>query len=319
MSENRHWTPKSGFFPCVAREGNCPKPNQHYATGSTAVEVKNNYRVAEQEAGDALIQGNISPQQFNKVVGQLRKETTTQLKTLKRAEKLAAKPQSRTRISTKLTQGASAFVGGAVLVGTLTGCGATVAELPDATNNVKDSESIIQTLDEAEEINLKKAAISMGDSWDVKVNDENIANMKGQVIPVLGDTYTMYSTDGNVVGSEAQQVAQIMRGATLYDYNNVERGEIEQNLNLLFSKYTITDNQGNTVGTAEQKLSITLNFDIKNAEGEVEYTVSKAAFSWGASLDIERQVDNPDVSAQDAVWLTVIANEVAEAQSNSKK
>lgn len=318
MSQNRHWTPKSGFFPCVAQEGNCPKPNQHYATGSSVSDVKNNYRMAEQEAGAALMNGDINSKQINKVVGQLRNETSVKIKNLKKEAKITSRPKPRTRISTKLTKGASAFMGGAVLVGTLTGCGATVAELPDSTSNVKDSQSVIQTLDEAKEINLKKEVFSIGDSWDVQADGEDIAEMKGQAIPVLGDTYTMYSTDGNVVGSEAQKIAQVMRGATLYDYNNEERGEIEQNLSLMLSKYTITDSTGKTIGTAEQKLSMTLNFDIKNSDGDVEYKVSKAAFSWGASLDVERQVDSPEVSAQDAVWLTVIANEVEEAQNDKK-
>lgn len=313
MSKNRHWTPRSGFFPCAAKE-NCPKSSQHNNAGKTVPEIKSNFRSAENQARTAMLNGEIDSAQYNKVVGALRNDTAASLKEVRAANKaneLEEKPKKKF-ISTSLTRGISAFVGGAILVGSLTGCGVTVAELPDPSADQGDSKSVVQTLDDAEKINVHKSVFTLGDHWNVSADGQGVGELKGQTIPVLGDTYSMYSKDGNVVGSEAEQTLQALHGATTYDQNNKERGVIDQNLSLIISNYTIRDAKGNIVGTAQQNLNMTLNFDIKNADGKVEYKVSKAMFSWGASLDIERQVSNPDVSAQDAVWISVIANEVSE-------
>jgi uncharacterized protein YxjI len=317
MSTNRHWTPRSGFFPCAAK-GNCPKQDQHYAPGNTASELKSTLRTAEREARTSMLNGDINAAQYHKVVNQVRNETTSSLKALRVAEKTAKddeKPKKKF-ISTSLRRSVATFTGAAILVGSLSACGATVAQLPDNTSSEKDSNSVIQTLNEAESINLNKSVISWGDHWDVTADQEQAAELKGQAVAVLGDTYSMYSNDGNLVASEAEKVVTLLPSATTYDYNNAERGSIEQNFSPILNTYKIKDVKGNTIGTAEQNLSLTLNFDIKNADGEVEYTVKKAMVSWGSSLDIERQVENPEVDAQDAIWISVIANELASSSSS---
>lgn len=320
MSQNRHWTPRSGFFPCNAKQGNCPKQDQHYSQGTTPSELKSTLRTAEREARTSMLNGDITSAQYNKVVGQVRNETTSALKSLRVAEKQAKadeKPKKKF-VSTSLTRGVSAFVGGAILIGSLTGCGATVTSLPDATSNKTDSTSVVQTLNEAEDINVHKSVFSWGGQhWDVSADEEKIADIKGQAVPVLGDTYNMYSGKENLVATQAEQVLQVGKGATTYDYDNVERGTIDQNFSPILNTYTIKDADGNKVGTAEQNLSLTKNFDIKNADGEVEYTVKKAAISWGSNFDIERQVENPEVDAQDAIWISIMVNEGNGSSSSS--
>lgn len=315
MTKSRHWTPKSGFFPCAAQEGNCPKQDQHHTVGTTKNELKSNFRSAENEARTAMLNGDIDAEQYKKAVRVLRADTKESLRDLREADEKSKK----TFFSTSLMRRTAVFAGGAVLVSSLSGCGVTVAELPDSTGNSADSKAVIQTLNEAEMITLDKKVISWGDNWNVSADGTDTAELKGQAIPVLGDTYSMYSTNGNLVASEAEQVIRTLHGATTYDYENEERGSIDQNLSLILQSYTIKDVDGNVVGTADQKMGMSLNFEIKNADGEVEYKVKKAMVSWGASLDVERQVENPSVDAQDAVWLSVIVSEVNEAKAQKSK
>lgn len=304
----KHWTPKSGFFPCTAKNG-CPKQNEHFSTANkSAEELTSLYSTRETTALNSFMSGEITQNQYKKAVHQIRKETVTASKNLNR--KPAAAP------FTVVRRGMATAAGAAVLAGSLTACGATVAELPDKTSDVADSQATIQVLNDADKINVNKSLVSLGDNWSVKVGDNEVATVKGQFIAVLGDTYSMYSPNENLVASEAEQVVVGLPAATMYDYNNEEQGVIKQNLSPFMQKYTIQNAAGETVGTAEQQFSLGLKFDIKDASGETEYTVSKAMISWGASLDIEKKVDQADVSAEQALWITMMANELNEEKSN---
>lgn len=307
----KHWTPKSGFFPCTAKNG-CPKQSEHFSTvNKSSEELTSVYVEREKTALNSLMAGEITQNQYKKAVSQVRKETVQASKNLQKKPSTA--PFSVAR------RGMVAAAGAAVLVGSLTACGTTVAELPDKTSNVSDSQATVQTLNDAEKINVNKSLVSLGDNWSVKVGDNEVATVKGQFIAVLGDTYSMYSPNENLVASEAEQVVLGLPAATMYDYNNEEQGVIKQELSPFMQKYTIKNIAGETVGTAEQQFSLGLKFDIKDASGETEYTVSKAMISWGASLDIEKKVDQADVSAEQALWVTMIANELNEEKSDSSK
>lgn len=307
----KHWTPKSGFFPCTAKNG-CPKRSEHFTTaGKSTDELKAVYVEREKTALNFLMAGEINSSEYRKAVNQVRKATDS-------ASKDLVKRKTRPPFSVA-RRGLTAVTGAAVLVGSLTACGATVAELPDKTSDVSDSQATIQVLNDADKINVNKSLVSLGDNWSVKVGDNEVATVKGQFIAVLGDTYSMYSPNENLVASEAEQVVVGLPAATMYDYNNEEQGVIKQNLSPFVQKYTIHNAAGETVGTAEQQFSLGLKFDIKDASGETEYTVSKAMISWGASLDIEKKVDQADVSAEQALWITMMANELNEEKSDSSK
>ena len=100
------------------------------------------------------------------------------------------------------------LVAGATLILTLTGCGTAIAELPDGAVNESDSIAVLETLDTAEVIEVNKSLISFGDGWSVKADGEDVAELKGQYIKVFGDTYSMYTPEGTLVASEAEEVAQ---------------------------------------------------------------------------------------------------------------
>lgn len=208
---------------------------------------------------------------------------------------------------------------GILLILALAGCGGTVvnAQLPAPTTNLTDSETTLNSLRGAEVIELHKALISLGDHWNVKANGEDVAEVEGQFIAMFGDTYNMFSNEGNLVASEAEEIIRVLPGATLYDYNNEIRGGINQELTIFLSKYTIEDADGNTVGTAEQQLNFVLDFTIKNTADVAEYRVEKAFFSIGAQLTITRLVDAPTVDVQDVIWVAMIANELSEQSSQN--
>jgi uncharacterized protein YxjI len=226
--------------------------------------------------------------------------------------------KSHVRFYTATGRSIAAVACGAVLAVSLSACGVTVAQLPSTkTGSVEDSNASISQLDAAPKIDVDKAVVSLGDSWSIKVDGNEVASIKGQVIPIIGDTYSMFNEKGDLLASESEKKLTLFQSAALYDYNNKPDGELNRNPTLIMQKYSVTDSKGQTVATADQNLALTLNFDVKNKKGQVEYNISKAVFSLGASLSIEQKVKNPEVPAVDAIWIAVVANEISEAQSKS--
>lgn len=304
---NQHWTPRSGFFPCAAKIS-CPKSQEHFGTYKKSNEdLKANYNKGVEAAKTALQNQEIDGEQYVKVVNQLKAKTSAAM------EKNRGKA-TRKIFSTRLTKTVSTVVAGATLLGALTACGATVAEMPEKSNDPSHSQQQLENLTDADKINLNKALISWGDNWEVSADGAKFGEIKGQAIKVLGDTYTMYDNEGVVLATEAEKSLTLLNSASTYDHQNEERGSIQKEISLVFAEYTIKDANENAIGTASQKFGISLNLEVKDKTGEVEYVVNKAVFSWGASLDIEKKVDKPDVPVEDAIWVSVIANEIDEKQ-----
>lgn len=208
-------------------------------------------------------------------------------------------------------------VAGIILATTLVGCGATVPELPQTVGDSTTAANVLSTLDEAKQITLSKAFISIGDSWRVEADSVELGEVKGEFIQIIGDTYSLFSNEDILVASEAEQLALSgFQASTKYDYNNEETGTIERTFNPFLHQYEIKDLDGNVIGSASQNLNFVLDIEVKDATGEVEYRITKALISVTASLTVERKVDNPDVSALDAMWIVLIANEITESSGN---
>lgn len=76
------------------------------------------------------------------------------------------------------------------------------------------------------------------------------------------------------------------------------------------------------VGKSEQQFGLSLNTDIKNADGSVSWHMNKAMFSFGADLTITRKSagnsnDESSVSGMEALWTSLAMNEIHEARANS--
>lgn len=205
----------------------------------------------------------------------------------------------------------------ALLLTALTGCsmanGGT--KEPLVTQDVADSESVVTALESADKITAKKAPFSIGDRWTISADGKEIGEIRGEAIYLIGDTYSLFSTAGNLVGSEAEGYRVIHHSAKLYDHSNELRGEIKQKFAWLLSEYEILGADGEVRGTAKQNLSFTMNFDVLGKSGAPEYSISKAAFAIGADLTIEAKSNDRSVDAIDALWIAVIASEVEEAEA----
>lgn len=220
----------------------------------------------------------------------------------------------------KFRRPVATILAAALALGVLTGCsmanGGT--KTPLVTADVADSEATIAALEAADVIGAKKKLLSFGDSWTITADGTEVGEIRGEFIYLIGDTYSLFSTAGNLVGSEAEGYRLVNHRAELYDHSNNPRGEIKQNFTIFLSEYEIKDVDGSTTGTAKQKLNFTMNFDIIGKSGAVEYNISKALISLGADLKIEAKSKDRSVDAIDALWLAVIASEVEEAAAEKE-
>lgn len=98
---------------------------------------------------------------------------------------------------------------------------------------------------------LKKAKISFGDSWDIYADGVKVGYIKGVPLYLIGDTYSLFSTNDNLVSSESENFKVINNTANVYDYNNIQTGYISQEIISLLHKFKIYENSA-LVGTAEQ-------------------------------------------------------------------
>lgn len=218
----------------------------------------------------------------------------------------------------KLNRVVLALTAAAVTIGSFAGCsmayGDSSTTTPLVTQDAADSEAVLEKLRWADEITLKKKAMSFNDQYEVSADGEKVGEIQGQYIYTLGDTFSLFSTAGNLVASEGEAYRVVKHEAKLYNYNNEPAGRIQEEISFLLTRWTIYDANDEKLGQAEQNFSWTLNFDVKNAEGEPEYTISKAAFSIGAEMTIKRVANEPTVPVMNAVWLAAVANEIAEAE-----
>lgn len=202
----------------------------------------------------------------------------------------------------------------------LTGCSMAYENsnnAPLVTQDSIDSESVLEALENATTIEAKKSVFSFGDHWAISADGVEIGEIRGVLIYALGDTYSLFSNKGNLVGSEGEAFRVINHKAKLYDYNNIERGVIQEHFNPFLAQYSFLNADEAQVGKASQKLSIAMNFNIMDMNDNKEYKISKNLISFGAKVKIEKLKENTSVSAIDALWLAVIASEVDEAK-NSK-
>jgi hypothetical protein len=186
---------------------------------------------------------------------------------------------------------------------------------PLVTANVEDSQQVLKTLRFAERIDLKKAALSLNDIYSVSADGVEVGEIRGQYIYLLGDTFSLFSEEGNLVASEGEDYRIITAEAKLFDYNNEPAGSIKENISWPLTNWSIYDTEENLVGNAQQNLSLSLDFTVKDFEGNPQYQINKNMFSmFGAELSIKRLSNEATVSAMDVVWLAAIANEITEAQ-----
>lgn len=194
----------------------------------------------------------------------------------------------------------------------MAGCGETVIE-PKGENDIQ---ATIQKLDDAEVIKANKSVLSFGDHWEILADNEKVGEVHGKFLYIIGDTYSFTTNNGYFVGAEQENFAVIQRNAGIYNENEEKIGEIKQEIFTWLIKFTLYKND-EINATTEQNFSLNLSADIKDSDGIVNWHVNRKLISWGSKLEITKETTDPDVEALDALWMSLILNEVYEASNSN--
>lgn len=174
-----------------------------------------------------------------------------------------------------------------------------------------------ETLNNAKEIKVKKQLISWGDKWTVYADDKEIGTIQGRALYMIGDVYVLSDNKGQMIAAEEENWNFGLQDNSASFFNNKKEnvGLLKQNWSWFLYDFEILRGS-KVVGRVQEKFNWTLSIDIKNAEtNEIEWHVSKKLLSLGSELTIEKK-DQKDISGLEAVWTTVIMNEMSEHDSN---
>lgn len=200
-----------------------------------------------------------------------------------------------------------AFVVAVALMLCLTGCGADL----DKAERLTAEQAILQ-MGQARELTLKKALLSWGDRWDVYADGNLVATIAGEVL-YRTDTYTMRSTNGAIICSEEEQESFVTARARKFDADGEVDGWFDQELTLWLVKIDVLDRDGRKVASVEQQLSLALNADVKDADGDVAWHLEKDLVSLdGATIHLTRREGTDAVDVRDAVMVSAVLNELTE-------
>jgi hypothetical protein len=185
------------------------------------------------------------------------------------------------------------------------------------TANADDSQNTVTALNNAKVIKVQKALINFGgDSWTVNADGKDVGKIKGQAFKIIGDTYSMYSTEGNFVGAEGEQFRLVNHTAKTYNFNGQQDGAINQGFSWPLDTYDFIDASGKKIGSMDQDFSITLSGTAKDTEGNAAWSFSKAAFALSSEITIKRE-SSKKIPALTAIWTAVIMSEIADAKNSS--
>ena len=191
--------------------------------------------------------------------------------------------------------------------------GGSVSTVP-AGESSDSVESLKTALAEAETIELKKAVLTVGVRYTVLADGEEVGELRGEVLPVLGDTFSLMTTDGVVAASEDEQVLRIARTAKVYDEHREQTGAIEQKLISLLYESSYSTVEGEKELKLKQSFDLRLKGTITDAADSSQWSYEGEYFSIGAHVTLTREDEQAD--AITAIFLTSIANEVYEAESD---
>lgn len=204
----------------------------------------------------------------------------------------------------------------AVSLAVLTGCSAAYESgvTPTVSADETDSLEVLSALNEAQEITLEKKVLSLNDVYTVSADDVVVGEIRGQYIYLIGDTFSLFSNEGNLVGSEGEELRVVTNSAELFDWENNPTGEWQEHVSWPMKKWALIDSEGEKVAQANQKLSIALNFTIKDLDDEPQFEIKKSVISIGSRIAITKVAEEPAMEAIDALWLAAITNEIDEGE-----
>ena len=199
---------------------------------------------------------------------------------------------------------------------TLTACGSSqnVSTTPEAQADAREA---IKALNAASSIELHKSAMSWNDSWEVKADGKKIATIQGLTFKGFsGDTYTMLSPRGGIMGAEDEDIFNLTRTAQFYGANGAKEGTLTKDVFSMLTSYHLKDSSGNDLAKLDERMGMSFSGDVKDAHGNAAWHFDKDMVSWGDTLRVKRR--SGDVDAVAATLMVAVANEVNNAESKQK-
>lgn len=202
---------------------------------------------------------------------------------------------------------------------TMTACTSSTATTSNApaTSAVEHEtkvQDMLQTLNDASSIRLKKDFISWGDHWTVYADDTAVGHVNGKAIRLL-DVYEFTDMNGVLIASEEENWKVLNATANLKNWQGQQEGRIEQEILTMLAKLRIY--RGDTqVGTIDQKLDFGMNAQIVNGD-KTEWTLRGKVFTAGADLTLTRSHDNTAVTPLEAMWASLILHEITATSSSN--
>lgn len=185
--------------------------------------------------------------------------------------------------------------------------------VPEATGP-SDAAAVQTKIENATKIYAEKALFSFGDSWEIYADDEAVGVVHGEFIKGIGDTYSLYTTNGHFVGAEEEKFAFIGTKARMYDADKKDIGSVTQNI-INFMPTLDIERGGKQVGSAKQNVSAGFSATIRDADGTATWEVRKKVFSANAKVTVTKSTDT-EVSGMDAMWAALIMHEIVETKAD---
>ena len=202
----------------------------------------------------------------------------------------------------------------ATLVAVLTCTSCNTTPEGESSKDVADSRAVVDRINAAKKIQADKAPLTFGDRWTIYADGQNVGEVRGTVLPAMGDTYSLYSPSGNLVGSEVKSPKVVSHTAKIYDWSNQETGYLQ--VDTLSFMMTASIHHGDTkVGAAEQNLGLSLSSDILDTAGRRAWHMGRDMLSIGSDLTITREADT-EVTGMDALWVSLVMSEIHDAESS---
>lgn len=184
-------------------------------------------------------------------------------------------------------------------------------------NTSYNREQAIEKLNNASAIEVSER-FSIGQYYEILVDEEIVATVQGKKFHIFGDTFTMYSSDGSLIGSESEEILHLNHQAVFRDYNGNEVFHMSDKLISIGHKLNLYDTNDNLIGKSEQEILHFLRKDnYFNSSDELIWKSSKN-FSLMGSYTIERVSDSEDtLGAVNVVFLNCIEDALDKPTNNT--
>ena len=182
-------------------------------------------------------------------------------------------------------------------------------------------EEVVEILQDAEEIRIcKNYRTIFKKDYSIIVNGKQIAVVQGEVVKMFGDTFTMYSSNGEKICFEKEEVLHLNRQAQFYDANGNKKGRLHSKFFTFLNKDEFYDASGNKIARCDEQFAIPAEYIIHDTNGNELYYIEKDLFFDNYTLTVK---NNEKLDVVDAILISCIEDAVAsdsdDDDSSSKK